>query len=106
MQTTDEDLEVKAAELRAAGWTVTPPARDDDEPSSPPWTHGSRLGREHRSTRQHLIEDHGVSPDQVAAWSDGAIHGHHDGVHRETWAYAYDLVHPAPGDRKYLENPT
>lgn len=28
----------------------------------------------------------GVSQGQVDAWSDGAVHGHHDGVHRTTWA--------------------
>lgn len=63
-----------------------------------PWTHGTRLGREHRDVRVHLVEDHGVPQEQIDGWSDGAVHGHHDGVHRKTWAYADDLPHPAPGD--------
>jgi hypothetical protein len=78
-------------------------AGDDHKPADS-WTHGTRLGRAHRSVRQHLIEDHGVSQDQVDAWSDGAVHGHHDGVHRTTWAYAEDLAHPGPGDQEYLAN--
>lgn len=65
-----------------------------------PWTHGTRLGRDHRSVRRHLVEDHSVDQDQVDAWSDGAVHGHHDGVHGRTWAYAEDLEHPAPGDQE------
>lgn len=80
----------------------TQPAQSD---AGAPWTHGTRLGRDHRSVRQHLVEDHGVSQAQADAWSDGAVHGHHDGVHRDTWAYAHDLVHPAPGDREYLAKP-
>lgn len=76
-----------------------PDSHADDQP---PWTHGTHLGRGHRSVRQHLTEDHGVSQGQVDAWSDGAVHGHHDGVHRTTWAYAEDLAHPAPGDPEYL----
>lgn len=75
------------------------PATGDVE--GPPWTHGTRLGRDHRSVRRHLVEDHGVHQDQVDAWLDGAVHGHHDAVHRRTWAYAEDLAHPAPGDQEY-----
>lgn len=85
------------AELRIEAGELQP----DD---GPPCTHGTRLGREHRSVRIHLVEDHGVTQDQVDAWSDGAVHGHHDGVHRTTWAYANDLDHPAPGDREYQGN--
>lgn len=70
------------------------PDEDDDKP----WTHGTRLGREHRSVREHLVEDHGVPQAQVDAWSDGAVHGHHDGVHRKICAYAENLPHPAPGE--------
>lgn len=61
------------------------------------WTHGTRLGREHRSVRQHLIEDHGENPVKVEQWSDGAVHGAHDGAHGVTWAYAQNLPHPAGG---------
>lgn len=61
------------------------------------WTHGTRLGREHRSVRQHLIEDHGENPAKVERWSDGAVHGAHDGAHGATWAYAQNLPHPAGG---------
>lgn len=63
-------------------------------PSELPWVHGSRLGREHQSVRQHLIEDHGEDPETVETWSDGAVHGAHDGAHKRTWAYAFDLPHP------------
>lgn len=57
------------------------------------WTHGSRLGREHRSLRQHLVEDHGTDPGWVLLDNDAAVHGKHDGMHRTTWAYAFDLPH-------------
>jgi len=57
------------------------------------WVHGSRLGREHISVREHLIEDHYEDPVRVFEWSDGAVHGAHDGSHNRTWAYAYDLPH-------------
>jgi len=56
--------------------------------------HGSRLGREHRSVATHLIEDHSVDPAWIASATDGAVHGKHDGLHRQTWAYAADLPHP------------
>lgn len=71
--------------------------RDDAEDESggdKPYIHGSRLGREHRSIRQHLIEDHGADPAEVAARSDGAVLGAHDGAHGRAWAYAADLPHP------------
>ncbi len=80
--------------------TVPPAGRRRS--SADRWTHGTRLGRDHRSVRQHLVEDHGVAQAQVDAWSDGSVHGHHDGVHQLTWAYAKDLAHPAPGDGRYL----
>lgn len=54
--------------------------------------HG-RLGAEHRSVRQHLIEEHGSDPGWAGDASDGAIHGKHDGLHGTTWAYAHDLPH-------------
>jgi diadenosine tetraphosphate (Ap4A) HIT family hydrolase len=80
------------------------PDREPGEPDSTTpdrWTHGTRLGREHRSVRRHLVEDHGVDQAQVDAWSDGAVHGHHDGVHGKTWAYADNLPHwPQFGDYK------
>lgn len=57
------------------------------------WMHGTRLGREHTSVRQHLVEDHGEDPDVVRSWSDGAVHGTHDEAHSTTWAYAVDLPH-------------
>jgi hypothetical protein len=63
---------------------------------SPAWVHGTRLGRDHRSVRQHLVEDHGCSPGHVGALSDGGVHGMHDGAHGVTWAYAEDLPH-TPG---------
>lgn len=68
------------------------------------WQHGSRLGREHASVRQHLIEDHGKPAPEVVALSDSGIHGWHDGLHGVTWAYAYDLPHPGDSPfRKYLD---
>ncbi len=57
------------------------------------WVHGTRLGREHRSVRMHLVEDHEVEPGFAECASDGAIHGLHDGRHHEVWAYALDLPH-------------
>jgi len=59
-----------------------------------PILHGSKLGREHTSVRQHLTEDHGIDLDWTASATDGAIHGKHDGLHNCTWAYSYDLPHP------------
>lgn len=41
--------------------------------------HGTRLGVEHRSVRQHLIEDHGMTPEEARRLSDGGVHGWHDG---------------------------
>lgn len=67
-----------------------------EDPGDKPWVHGTRLGREHRSLRTHMHEDHGYSI--VGDWSDGALHGEHDKVHGKTWAYAFDLPHePVPG---------
>jgi hypothetical protein len=57
------------------------------------WTYGTRLGREHRSVRQHVVEDHDADPGWAEFSTDGALHGYHDGRHRTTWAYAYDLPH-------------
>lgn len=69
--------------------------------TSSEWTHGSRLGREHRSLRQHLIEDHGKPAPEVDALSDGGIHGWHDGLHGITWAHQYDVPHP--GDNPFRQ---
>jgi hypothetical protein len=74
------------------------PGAGEPEDGGKPWIHGSQLGRGHRDVGRHLVEDHGVAQDLVDSWSDGAVHGHHDGVHRTTWAYAANLTHPAPGD--------
>jgi hypothetical protein len=63
-----------------------------------PWTHGSRLGREHQSLRMHLVEDHRADPGWAENASDAAVHGSHDGQHSRTWAYAYDLPHPVSLD--------
>jgi hypothetical protein len=59
------------------------------------WAHGSRLGREHRSVRMHLVEDHAVEPGWAENASDGAVHGKHDGLHHHVWAYEADLPHGA-----------
>lgn len=64
---------------------------DDDART---WTHGTRLGRDHKSVRRHLREDHGVPWAEIRRMSDGAVHGLHDGAHGTPWAYAYDLPHP------------
>lgn len=58
------------------------------------WVHGTRLGREHKSLKIHLREDHGVRWERARSLSDGEAHGTHDGMHDKTWAYAYDLPHP------------
>jgi hypothetical protein len=99
------DQTLTAAFAIDLGAVETAPTADEvgqpafsNEVNLPPWTHGTQLGREHRSVRQHLVEDHGVRQDQLDEWSDGAVHGHHDSVHSRTWAYAEDLPHPAPGD--------
>jgi hypothetical protein len=55
--------------------------------------HGTRLGREHHSVRRHVVEDHDADPRWAEFCTDGALHGYHDGRHRTTWAYAYDLPH-------------
>jgi len=57
------------------------------------WVHGTRLGREHTSLRQHLIEDHGVQRGWTETASDGAVRGLHDGRHDRTGAYALNLPH-------------
>lgn len=68
--------------------------RSDDRP----WRHGTKLGREHVSLRHHLVEDHGLTVDEVTGLSAGAAHGLHDGQHGRTWAHALDLPHGAsPG---------
>lgn len=59
-------------------------------------THGTRLGRDHHSLRQHMAEDHAAEPGWLECASDGAVHGRHDGQHDCTWADAYDLPHPVP----------
>jgi hypothetical protein len=63
------------------------------------WTHGTRLGRAHRSVGRHLVEDHGTAPGWVETASPGSVHGKHDRLHAQTWAYADDLPHgPAVKD--------
>jgi hypothetical protein len=62
----------------------------------PPWVHGTRLGREHTSVREHLAEDHGVDRAALDVMGDGAVHGMHDGRHHKVWAYAEDLPHLPP----------
>lgn len=62
-------------------------------PEAEQWVHGSRFGRKHRSLRKHLHEDHGVPWQSALGLSDGGAHGRHDGLHRQTWAYAKDLPH-------------
>ncbi len=57
------------------------------------WTHGTGLGRDHKSVRMHLAEDHDADPGWLECASDGAVHGMHDGIHGEVWAYAADLPH-------------
>lgn len=69
------------------------PVNLDDIPSR---VHGSRLGREHRSLRMHLVEDHGCDPGWAENASDGTAHGRHDRRHRRGSAWAEDLPH---GDR-------
>ena len=70
----------------------TPPA-SRSRAVSKPWVHGTRLGREHTSLRQHLIEDHGVQRGWTETASDGAVRGLHDGRHDRTGAYALNLPH-------------
>ncbi|MGK5677544.1 hypothetical protein [Actinoplanes sp. URMC 104] len=76
-----------------AGGKIAPDAAVPSNGEWKPWVHGSQLGRGHRSLEQHLVEDHGRDADEIAVMSDGAMHGWHDGVHGQTWAYAQDLPH-------------
>lgn len=57
------------------------------------WKHGTRLGREHTSVREHLAEDHSCKPGWLENATDPAIQGAHDGMHGRTWAYGFDLPH-------------
>lgn len=92
------------AELGRRGWQLVAVEVD---PADEPWTHGSRYGREHRSLRQHLVEDHGYTWEQVAAMSDGTLHGTHDWIeHGQTWAYAADLPHRWAGNGQPPTPPT
>lgn len=68
------------------------------------WVHGSRLGRKHRSLRTHLAEDHGMDNAWLRDQSAGGLHGKHDGIHRTTWAYAYDLPHGPAEQRPDKDN--
>jgi hypothetical protein len=67
---------------------------DNAPPYIYPQGHGSKLGRDHVSVRQHLIEDHDMTPERAAELSDGSVHGIHDRDHDRVWAYAFDLPHP------------
>jgi hypothetical protein len=68
---------------------------------SKPFVHGFKLGREHRSVRRHLVEDHGKTEAEVAAMSDGALFGWHDLVaHGIFCADQYDVPHP--GDNPFM----
>jgi hypothetical protein len=64
--------------------------------------HGSKLGREHTSLRQHLVEDHDVEPGWAETASDGSVHGLHDGRHRTIGAHDYDIRHP--GDSPFQQH--
>ena len=66
----------------------------DELDGAKPWVHGSRLGREHRSLRQHMCEDHGLTKDELKGVSDAGVDGWHNRLHDKTWAYAFDLPHP------------
>lgn len=90
MPMTASDILHNADAYRAAYPEFGRPA----EPAEPEWVHGTHLGRDHRSVRQHLAEDHGTDPGWLECASDGAVHGRHDGLHGRTWAYAEDLPHP------------
>lgn len=70
-------------------------ATETPVPTGEQWIHGTRLGREHRSVRTHLVEDHRVDPGWVENASDAQIHGKHDGQHSKTFADSLNLPHPA-----------
>lgn len=93
----DDDLRIAYEQVPApaAVESTAPPFADPDDPA---WTHGTRLGREHRSLDQHLIEDHGVTAEQIAEFAEHQTLVAHDMRHGQAWAHGEDLPHPAPND--------
>lgn len=77
---------------------VQPPGERHPGPGPQLTRHGTKLGREHGSLQQHLVEDHGVSAHRAATLTDAATHGLHDGLHNHIWAFAYDLPHPTESE--------